>query len=427
MRSVLRFHSVRSFFPAHDRRRRLFLFVALACCAVFLTAKPGAAAPTAQSALPGQPAQQASQQWEALIARLAADGFQEPDLRALFSRPNAAYDPSVMGAKMLELFRTKYGSVLTKKIQIRLEELGYGPGEVDGKINKLTKRAIMGFQMVNGLPMDGRPSDALLARLLKARERAPENIVVPEPEPSREGPPVFRSVLTPERMTEARAFYKKYKPMLDDAQKAYGVPPEIAVGLLAVETRVGKFLGDKNALVTLASMAASTDPALFAPYLATEEPSPDQLEWVASRSSQKAEWAYAELKALLQYCASNRLDPLQAPSSIYGAIGVCQFMPSNVLKYAVDGNRDGVVDIFCIDDALYSLGNYLVHHGWKGDMSSAAKIRKALYNYNHSQIYVNTIMAVADDLRPPTSPAPVEKKPAAKQTGKKKSKKQKKS
>jgi membrane-bound lytic murein transglycosylase B len=422
MRSVPRFQSITSFSQKLFGRTRLSALLALTLCAVFLTAQPGGAAPASLT-----PAQQTSSQWDALIARLSADGFQDAELRALFSRPNAAFDPSVMGAKMLELFRTKYGSVLTKKVQIRLEELGYKPGEIDGKVSKQTKRAIMGFQMVNALPMDGRPSDALLAKLLQTRERAPDNIVVPEPEPSREGPPVFRSVLTPERMAEARAFYKKYKPLLDDAYKAYGVPPEIAVGLLAVETRVGKFLGDKNALVTLASMAASTDPAFFTPYLATEEPSPEQLDWVATRSSQKAEWAYDELKALLQYCWTNKLDPLQTPSSIYGAIGVCQFMPSNVLKYAVDGNRDGVVDIFHVDDALYSLGNYLVHHGWKGDMSSAAKIRKALYNYNHSQIYVNTIMAVADDLRPPTSPAPVEKKPAAKQAVKKKGKKQKKS
>jgi membrane-bound lytic murein transglycosylase B len=384
---------------------------------VVILTTPAFAAPEAQAN---------AAQWDALVARLTADGFPEADLRALFSQPNAVFDASVMGAKMLDLYRTKYGSILLKKIQNRLEALGYNPGEADGKASRQTKRAIMGFQMVQGVPLDGRPSDKLLALLLQTKERAPDGFAVPEPEPSREGPVVYRSVLTTERMAEARAFYKQYKPFLDEVDKAYGVPPEIAVGLLAVETRVGKFLGDKNAFVTLSSMASSANPELFTPYLATEEPGPEQLEWLATRAGQKADWAYDELKALLVYCTTNRIDPLQVPSSIYGAIGVCQFMPSNVLKYAVDGNRDGIVDIFNMQDALYSLSNYLVHHGWKGEMSSAAKRRKALYNYNHSNVYVNTIMAVADELRPPTAAAPIETKPAKKDAKKKKGKTKKK-
>jgi len=374
-------------------------------------------------------ARAAGAEWNPLVERLATDGFDPVETMAIFARPAAAFDASAMGAKMLDLFRAKFGSTLLKKIQTRLDELGYDPGEADGKASSKTRRAIRGFQMVQGLPIDGQSSDKLLTLLLQTKERAPEGFALPEPEPTREGPQVYRSVLSAERMAEAREFYKKHKPLLDEVDKTYGIPPEIAVGLLAVETRVGKFLGDRNALVALASMAASADPAVFSPFLGYEELTPERLEWLTERARQKADWAYAELKGLLTYCRTNRIDPLAVPSSIYGAIGICQFMPTNALKYGVDGNRDGIVDLFNVEDAVHCLANYLVHHGWKGDTSSLAKQRRALYNYNHSTIYVNTILAVADELRGATaapkkpSTAPDKQKPA----GKKKKKTNKKS
>jgi membrane-bound lytic murein transglycosylase B len=86
------------------------------------------------------------------------------------------------------------------------------------------------------------------------------------------------------------------------------------------------------------------------------------------------------------------------PGSFYGAIGIAQFMPSQVLRHGVDGNGDGVVDLFVLEDALFSMGNYLMANGWRGSMRSQRKRRRAIYNYNHSRIYVNTVLAVADHL-----------------------------
>jgi membrane-bound lytic murein transglycosylase B len=121
--------------------------------------------------------------------------------------------------------------------------------------------------------------------------------------------------------------------------------------------------------------------------------------WLERRIAQKAQWAYHECKALLTYAQQSGKDPLDIPGSFYGAIGIAQFMPTQALRYGVDGNQDGVVDLFVLEDALFSMGNYLRANGWQGPMQSQRKQRRVIYNYNHSRIYVNTVMAVADYLK----------------------------
>jgi membrane-bound lytic murein transglycosylase B len=60
----------------------------------------------------------------------------------------------------------------------------------------------------------------------------------------------------------------------------------------------------------------------------------------------KADWAYAELKALILYAYRSGFDPLTLLGSIYGAIGLCQFIPSNILPYGIDADHDGRIDLF---------------------------------------------------------------------------------
>jgi len=64
----------------------------------------------------------------------------------------------------------------------------------------------------------------------------------------------------------------------------------------------------------------------------------------------------------------------------------------------VDGDGDGKADLFNVDDALMSLGNFLAISGWKPPMSEQA-MRRVFFAYNHSKIYVNTIMDAAARLR----------------------------
>jgi membrane-bound lytic murein transglycosylase B len=89
---------------------------------------------------------------------------------------------------------------------------------------------------------------------------------------------------------------------------------------------------------------------------------------------------------------------LTFPGSIYGAIGLCQFLPSNILPYGVDADHDGRINLFTKADALYSIANYLREHGWKDNMDEVSR-REAILSYNKSSVYANTVLAVAQKLK----------------------------
>jgi membrane-bound lytic murein transglycosylase B len=72
-------------------------------------------------------------------------------------------------------------------------------------------------------------------------------------------------------------------------------------------------------------------------------------------------------------------------------------MPSNILKLAVDGDENGKVDLFTHADAIFSVANYLQHHGWKPGLSPE-EARKVLFAYNHSTYYVDVLMKLSQSL-----------------------------
>jgi len=311
------------------------LLVGLLCCVFGLLAPgPGAAAQTPPA-----------DAWAPLVARLTADGFDPSVVRPIFSRPEVRFDASVMAQKMTELYTTKYGSSLATAIAGRLYELGYLDVRPKGKASGRLTAAIKAYQQLHALPVDGKPGPELLSLLRQDTAKAPPGFTLPPPA-ARTGPAVYRSILTPERLAEAEVFHGSWLPVLQHIQQVYGIAPEIAVGLLAVETRLGKFLGEKSALITLASMAMVQRIAEVLPFFQNEQLTPAQRTWMAGRIKDKSDWAYAELKALLVYAAVNRQDPVGIPGSVYGAIGIAQFMPTNALKFGVDGNNDGNVDLF---------------------------------------------------------------------------------
>lgn len=332
--------------------------------------------------------------FEALVTRLAADGLPEAKVRRLFSRAEMAFSPKAMSDKLTALYMRKYGLKLVADIQTRLIALGWHPGPADGKLDRMTRWSIKAYQAAEGLPQLGTATETLLAELSASPKPAPADLTFPQFSKAE----VHDIVLTPERLAEAREFYERNRTALARARERFGVPEEYMVALLAVETRVGRYLGDEVAVVNLASLVAGEDLSRLPRAFAYEKPAPDRLAWIKAKATEKGKWAYGELRALLRYADAQGIDPLSIPGSIYGAIGICQFMPSNALKYAVDGNGDGKADLFEPDDAVASLGNILRAMGWREPMSEEA-MRKVFYGYNHSQVYVNTIMDAARRLR----------------------------
>ncbi len=208
----------------------------------------------------------------------------------------------------------------------------------------------------------------------------------------------YRRFLTPWTLTWAAQFIDENLATLESAESAYGPPKEIITAILLVETKLGSYLGGKNALSVLAGMALCKNFSLVQGRLESLKGSPERLEYARKSADEKADWAYDELKALLRYAAAKNQSPLALPGSIYGAIGICQFMPTNALKFGVDADADGQVDLFTTRDAIHSVANYLRGHGWRADLDEEGR-KEVIFAYNHSDLYVLAVLTVADRLR----------------------------
>ena len=215
--------------------------------------------------------------------------------------------------------------------------------------------------------------------------------------PPRE-PEVMGRYLNPILIAGAYAYYREHRAEFAAIQERYGVSGDILTALLLVESRLGMSVGDYNAFSILASMALSRDFSLVKPHIERTDLSDATMKWLVKRTEQKAQWGYEELKSLIRYARKNGQDPLSIPSSVYGAIGQCQFIPSSAEYYGRDGSGDGRIDLFETRDVLHSMANFLASHGWKPGLAEDKKLR-VLYRYNHSDSYAMTILAVAEKIR----------------------------
>ena len=222
----------------------------------------------------------------------------------------------------------------------------------------------------------------------------------PRPKPSHKtlAQSNYRYFLTPAAIDGAVAFIRENRTAFNRAAREYGPPPELIAAFLMVETRFGSYLGDRDALSVLASLARASQLGQIEPLMTTLHGDPQRATFAASAAKDRAEWAYRELTALLRYAAANRQAPKSIPCSIYGAIGLCQFMPSNALHYGVDGDNDGVVNLFTPADAIVSVASYLKGYGWKPGMTEEES-KAVVYAYNHSDLYVLAVLTVAERIK----------------------------
>lgn len=232
----------------------------------------------------------------------------------------------------------------------------------------------------------------------KPKPKPPVPGAKPKPKPR-----LYPGVVTPANAKRCKAFLDANAEVFLATETTSGVPREIAVSLLFVETRLGDFLGGQKAFYTLASMASSRQPTAITTYLAQLPAADTRLDWIQERMEQRSDWAYKEFVALLKNARAAQANPLEVPGSIYGAVGLCQFMPSNISVYGADGDSDGVINLFTLPDALASLSNYLVKHGWGKDTTRAHQ-HKVIKTYNRVDIYANTILALADAVRENNTP-----------------------
>ena len=273
--------------------------------------------------------------WNPLLERFKADGLDGSDLRAFFIAMGDSYSHKPMGTKIKELYTYRY-------------------------------------------------------------LRKPPTTPTPPASPDR----VYPGFVTPAVAAQCKAYLEANKRAFDRAEELYHVPREVIAALLMVETKLGTYLGKDSAFWSLACMAAADNSdRILESIEALPEMAEDRMGWINEKLAQRSTWAYKELKALLEHVRQNNLDPLAMPGSVYGAIGICQFMPSNLKPYGADGNADGIIDLFDPIDAIPSVGNYLRGHGWKQTAMTRDQQHGVIKRYNNSTVYANTILALAAELQ----------------------------
>ena len=200
-------------------------------------------------------------------------------------------------------------------------------------------------------------------------------------------------------INQARRYMRRHRDDLQRIEAQYGVDKEVITAIILVETGLGKTLGTRSILNTLSSLAALEDEAVRAELWKSvsklDELTKKQFE---RKAKQKARWAYRELKAFLEYVLKENIDPSDVRGSYAGAMGIPQFMPTNIIAYARDGDNDGHVDLFNHADAMASIASYLKRYGWKPGISRT-KAKEIVHRYNHSDYYVNTIFKISTRLK----------------------------
>ncbi|MGM3186947.1 lytic murein transglycosylase B [Musicola paradisiaca] len=148
-----------------------------------------------------------------------------------------------------------------------------------------------------------------------------------------------KQFITPDNLQNGVAFWNQYADALERARQIYGVPPEIIVGIIGVETRWGRVMGKTRILDALATLAFAYP--------------------------RRAEYFQSELEYFLLMAREDGFDPLSLRGSFAGAMGYGQFMPSAFKKYAVDFNGDGIPNLWDPVDAIGSVANYFKSNGWQ--------------------------------------------------------------
>ena len=146
--------------------------------------------------------------------------------------------------------------------------------------------------------------------------------------------------ITPERIEAGAAFWREHEEMLSTMAATTGVPEEILVGIIGVETYFGRITGSYRVLDALATLAFHYPP--------------------------RAPFFRRELEQYLLLAREEGMDAGEATGSYAGAMGRPQFMPSSYRAYAVDSTGDGQRDIWNDwHDVAGSIANYFLRHGWR--------------------------------------------------------------
>lgn len=160
--------------------------------------------------------------------------------------------------------------------------------------------------------------------------------------------------IEPIRIKAGLEFWNQHADVIQRTAQQYGVPPEILVSIIGVETIYGRYTGDFRVLDALLTLGFS--------YPDNSRPERGQL-------------FRDQLADLIVLDYQGKIDANTITGSFAGAIGLPQFMPGSLMRYAVDADNDGEIDLFAsLPDILASVANFLIEHGWQPDIPVFAPV-----------------------------------------------------
>ncbi len=195
----------------------------------------------------------------------------------------------------------------------------------------------------------GLPLPWLRAQLVRAqRVEAVRRLVMPPPAGVAKNWAAYRArFIEPQRIQAGVAFWRDHEAWLHEATERWGVPAEVVVAIIGVETFYGRITGNFRLLDALSTLAFDFPPG----------------------RKDRSAFFRSELEEFFVLCAREGSDPQALKGSYAGAMGLPQFMPGSVNRYAVDFDGDGHVDLIkSAADTVGSVAHYLAVFGWESEL-----------------------------------------------------------
>jgi len=223
--------------------------------------------------------------------------------------------------------------------------------KVDAFISDMVKKHRFDKKALQQLFAEAKLYDSILEAISRPAEGKPWH----------EYRPIF---VTPTRTQGGIAFWKKNADALNRAEEKYGVPKEIIVAIIGVETRYGKHAGRYPVFDALATLAFAYPP--------------------------RAKFFKSELEHFLLMTREEKIEPKELLGSYAGAMGLPQFISSSFRSYAVDFDGDGKRDLWNNPtDAIGSVANYFRKHRWKTGQPVTHKVQ--VHGQRHKNLITKSL------------------------------------
>ena len=154
-------------------------------------------------------------------------------------------------------------------------------------------------------------------------------------------------------------FYSEYHQELKAAEAEYGIPKEVIIGILAVESEFGRYKGSYNPFNAYVSMYVE---------------------------EYRTKWTLQQLEELIKFANKKEMDVLDMKSSYAGAMSYAQFIPWSLNRYWVGS------DLYHMPDNINSVANYLAHY-----KEVTGSLNKSILRYNPSSMYQKAVLALAEE------------------------------